>query len=258
MNKVMCPFHDEQTPSCEVYDDSFFCFGCGATGSLDKLAGKAPTFKTAFKKSGKPENLDASLTRISGLPTKVIRGLTLPYDTRGYYIVYPNVPYYVVRRWDAPSANKYIGPFGHKKPLLHTTYGSYTTVDRGPLVVIEGQLNALSTAQSLGYAGPTRTVMSPGAATDFLKPIVLEYCLQYRQICLIVDKDVAGVAAGIQLRDSLVKAGKQVILYPMEIDMNDLLVIHGQARCKEEINKALELFSMQAGTHVPRNEQDLG
>lgn len=31
-----CPFHQERTPSCKVYADSFYCFGCGAHGdSID-------------------------------------------------------------------------------------------------------------------------------------------------------------------------------------------------------------------------------
>lgn len=27
-----CPFHDDKTPSLKVYEDHFYCFGCGATG----------------------------------------------------------------------------------------------------------------------------------------------------------------------------------------------------------------------------------
>ncbi len=30
--KGCCPFHDEKTPSFQVYDDHFHCFGCGAHG----------------------------------------------------------------------------------------------------------------------------------------------------------------------------------------------------------------------------------
>jgi hypothetical protein len=30
--KVSCPFHDDRTPSCHIYDDHFFCFGCNARG----------------------------------------------------------------------------------------------------------------------------------------------------------------------------------------------------------------------------------
>ncbi len=48
MNKVNCPYHQDNTASCHIYDDHFWCFGCGANGSLDKLAGKAPTFKNSW------------------------------------------------------------------------------------------------------------------------------------------------------------------------------------------------------------------
>ncbi|MGH7079345.1 MAG: DNA primase, partial [Acetobacteraceae bacterium] len=30
--KGCCPFHDEKTPSFQVYDDHFHCYGCGAHG----------------------------------------------------------------------------------------------------------------------------------------------------------------------------------------------------------------------------------
>ena len=31
---VSCPFHQENTPSFKVYSDSFYCFGCGAGGTV--------------------------------------------------------------------------------------------------------------------------------------------------------------------------------------------------------------------------------
>ena len=27
-----CPFHNDKNPSLKVYDDHFYCFGCGAAG----------------------------------------------------------------------------------------------------------------------------------------------------------------------------------------------------------------------------------
>jgi len=29
-----CPFHRENTPSFKVYDDNFYCFGCGKSGTV--------------------------------------------------------------------------------------------------------------------------------------------------------------------------------------------------------------------------------
>ena len=27
-----CPFHNDKTPSMKLYEDHFYCFGCGAAG----------------------------------------------------------------------------------------------------------------------------------------------------------------------------------------------------------------------------------
>jgi DNA polymerase I-like protein with 3'-5' exonuclease and polymerase domains len=34
---IHCPFHEDGTPSLQVYSDHFHCFGCGAHGDLNKL-----------------------------------------------------------------------------------------------------------------------------------------------------------------------------------------------------------------------------
>ena len=35
-----CPFHPDKTPSMKLYDDHFYCFGCGTSGDVIDLAGK--------------------------------------------------------------------------------------------------------------------------------------------------------------------------------------------------------------------------
>ena len=35
-----CPFHDDKTPSLKIYDDHFYCFGCGATGDQTGFVAK--------------------------------------------------------------------------------------------------------------------------------------------------------------------------------------------------------------------------
>lgn len=35
-----CPFHDDKKPSLKVYDDHFYCFGCGATGDCTGFVAK--------------------------------------------------------------------------------------------------------------------------------------------------------------------------------------------------------------------------
>ena len=31
---ICCPFHNENSASCKIYDDSFYCFGCGMSGDI--------------------------------------------------------------------------------------------------------------------------------------------------------------------------------------------------------------------------------
>lgn len=39
-NEILCPFHDERTPSCHIYRDHFYCFGCGEKGDAITLVMK--------------------------------------------------------------------------------------------------------------------------------------------------------------------------------------------------------------------------
>ena len=37
---VSCLFHDERTPSMKLYDDHFYCFGCGKHGDVTDMVGE--------------------------------------------------------------------------------------------------------------------------------------------------------------------------------------------------------------------------
>lgn len=51
---IVCPFHNERTPSCKIYKDRFYCFGCGAHGDIFTFVEMVDRcdFKTAFKTLG--------------------------------------------------------------------------------------------------------------------------------------------------------------------------------------------------------------
>lgn len=228
MSKILCPNHNDTVPSMEVYSNFSHCFVCGYHVRNEKIGvNRCPrkAFKTDIKRR---------LEYINTLPTKEIRGLELPYDNEGYYIVYPNVEYYAKRYWEAENRTKYQYPAGHKRqPLV-----LYSTNREMVLFIIEGQLNALSAGRL-----HNNCTISPGSATDMANSdLISKYYLHYSHICIIVDKDIAGVRNGVKLRDILLKAGKKVVLYAMPKDLNDILVEHGKEAVKEEINKVLALF----------------
>jgi len=49
--KILCPFHQEKTPSCSIKRDFFKCFGCGAAGDQFKfvMLMENVSFKEAFE-----------------------------------------------------------------------------------------------------------------------------------------------------------------------------------------------------------------
>ena len=47
---IRCPFHDDRSPSCSVFERGFYCFGCGRKGGLAALVidlGYADTYAEA-------------------------------------------------------------------------------------------------------------------------------------------------------------------------------------------------------------------
>lgn len=227
--KITCPFHDDGTASLHVYEDHFNCFGCGARGSIEQLEAKIPSFKTRLPVQHRaPENLEESIARVTALPLSQVRGLSLQTDQRGYYIVYPNAKYYVRRSWtdDEP---RFYAPVGVRKPLYALRQGGST------LVLIEGQINALSALESV----PDHAVISPGASTDFNKPGTVEECLRYSTIYIVVDNDAAGVVAAVQLRDTLLFKGKRVIVIALDDDFNSILVNLGKEALNNKIKESI-------------------
>ena len=51
---INCPFHQEKTASLKVYENSFYCFGCGVGGDIFDFAMKIEScdFAQAVKKLG--------------------------------------------------------------------------------------------------------------------------------------------------------------------------------------------------------------
>ena len=51
---ICCPFHRERTASCKIYEDSFYCFGCGIGGDIFDfiMRYESVPFSTAFIELG--------------------------------------------------------------------------------------------------------------------------------------------------------------------------------------------------------------
>jgi hypothetical protein len=50
---ILCPFHDEKTPSCVIHTRTpkfFHCFGCGKSGGIRELLRRSKNTKRVLKK----------------------------------------------------------------------------------------------------------------------------------------------------------------------------------------------------------------
>lgn len=211
VQRILCPWHEEDTPSCVVYADHVKCFGCGRSGSLSECGIVGP-----LQSAPRPPQTDlpSELARIEAMPRAVVRGLELPTDGDSYYIVWPCRSFFKRRKFFPGDGPKYIGPRGHKKAPFWARRSEACA-----LAIVEGELNALSVAA----LSPAFDVMSPGSATDFSEKL-LSQVQGYKKFLVLVDKDKAGVEAAKRLAPLLLKLTPYVLVDLMKPDANDLLV----------------------------------
>jgi len=220
IERILCPFHKEDTPSLVVYDNGFKCFGCGRAGRLSEL-GRQDTFGNSSAYRKPPEDISKTISYISSLPKEKIRGLDLPSDTDNYYIVWPgNTPYYKRRsRVTTEEGAKYLCPRGHEKPLFILNSVSRS---KNKLVVVEGEINAMSVFE----ACPEIDVASPGGTNEFFSKKTEKYLQvfkQYENILVMVDKDGPGIKAAVELKARLLQYTPFVTTILMEKDANEIL-----------------------------------
>jgi len=237
VEKIHCPFHAENTQSCVVYETHYHCYGCGAHGPLSALGGKVADMAPKEKYV---ENLKEKLDYIASLPTKTIRGFNLPYDDCGYFLLWPSGDYYKLRVWNPDAKDKYRGPAGHAKPVFWARRDpASSSVPKGTLALVEGEFNALSTAEAF----PEWDVMSPGSASDFktdkFKKYVLTIVRYYRTVIIQTDRDGAGTEAAIHTKGLLLNKVPNLPIVLMSRDANEIYVHDGKEKLREEVLRHL-------------------
>lgn len=241
--KYLCPKHKEDTPSANAYSDGYHCFGCGARGPLSELGIPAgERIEITYV-----EDLPSTIARIKSLPRKEIRGFSLHYNPRGYFLIWPTEDYYKFRIEGAESGSKYRGPSGHKKPPFIPGVGrsgdgaSQMAIASGRksdvLCLIEGEFNALSLA-SLELP---ICVVSPGGAGDFYSATGRKHFPEYAKygrVDIVTDADAAGAQAAIETKAALITLGcPDVRIHLVEKDFNDILVEQGKEALREQVRQ---------------------
>lgn len=213
--KKLCPAHKDTNPSLHIYETYAHCFTCGYRCPVSEL-GLSEEEKSI---RACPTNISEEMEYIDGLSKIEVRGLSLPADDSGYYIIWSSGEFYKKRLWEGKS--RYIGPRGHRPPLFVLPGNGSNKV----LFLVEGELNALSLFQAIHPKVNTNTIASPGSAVEL--PKALDFCLRFDSIAVIVDKDIPGVAWGLKLKQDLLKHKKRVELVAIEKDINQILQDEG-------------------------------
>ncbi len=212
-----------------VYPDMCWCFVCGFSCKSSEVISEEEIKKIKPKEK---ENIEENLQRILRLPVKTVRGLQLHTDSTGYYILFPEENFYLLRRFD--DRPRYIGPRGYRVPLFKCEQRGGS---KDILIVVEGVINALSL--ELGLREPRVHIVSPGSANEI--PTHVDYYLQYDRIIICVDKDPRGVYNGDRLKKTLLEHGKTADLMALDQDFNDLLQQGGPELVKKVFMKELGL-----------------
>lgn len=224
---INCPSgkHVDNKPSCAIYSDgSGYCFSCNTYFKDLEPADK--------KVERYVEDLPGKLKYIKSLPTADIRGLKLPADSDGFYIVWPSDNYYKLRRWDDNHPNgRYLSPSGIPKPWFCAHTGTSKT-----LVLIEGEINALSVA----LLQLNMTIVSPGSASNFADNTARYYysrLLGYDRVYLIVDEDGPGFEAAVKAKTLVKEKIPNTKIILMGEDANSILMRDGKEGLQKELKK---------------------
>lgn len=239
--RIICPFHQESTPSCILYEKSFKCFACGAYGPLEALG--IAVDKDTLVDTKPVEDVSASVEYIESLPKEFIRGLNLHADKSNYYILWPNAKYYKSRsKAIDDGGKKYKCPYGVSKPPFMIRSATKFSWYKRSLVIVEGELNALSLSEAFPYVD----IMSPGGAGDFTSSAtkkLLPQLQEYNRILIIADNDPAGAEAAIGLTGFLRSSGIKTKAKLMDRDANEVLTSEGRPALEKIIRSYLAELS---------------
>jgi len=173
---IVCPFHEDHTPSCIVHADTYSCKSCGAYGKTESLLGssvevpiyslpdKQSEFKNPFSKWSYKQSLKDTLKAawINNIehPCQYLIDRGIPTRSQFKYgigilenwILFPidNIQGEIIgatgrRGENNPSPAKYINPFGQDPNLLYVP--DYNIIKRSNhILLVFGILDAVTLA----------------------------------------------------------------------------------------------------------------
>ena len=249
--KICCPFHDDSTPSLQLYPDHFHCFGCGAHGPLDQLdlqggpvtppAGGAKNFESALRMWEEAGPIAGTLAA-RYLERRGIDLTVLPADIDGVLRFHTHCPFGPNGNWhpclvallrnvatNAPTGIHRTALTEDAHKIDRRMLGRWGAIKLWPattqLVIGEGLETTLSAATRIDWRGaplrPAWSAISNGPLGKF--PIIAGV----ERLIILVDLDNNGVGqrSARHCAERWRSAGRPVALLAPKIadqDFNDL------------------------------------
>jgi DNA polymerase len=256
--KIRCPFHDDKTPSCQLYADGHYhCFGCGAHGWIDDDLGIDDAVLPALPAGESPDDKEKNCARALRLweQSVPIAGTTAARylsDVRGVDLAalpanidqalrfHPHCPFNGVRHpclvalmrnatTNTPTGIQRIALTPEGRKIDRRMLGYAGAVKLWPigtqLVVGEGLETVLAAATRIPY----RDVALQPAWSLLSAPALerLPVLPGVERLIVLVDHDTTGKTAALTCAGRYQRAGRTVIrLTPIRkgADFNDLVM----------------------------------
>jgi DNA primase len=258
LRHVLCPFHEEDTPSCAIYDNStYYCFACLKYGRIDELGKlKEPTKEQLilseriresatqtykeiayltgndyFKLNDVNYELYAKLNKNLGDRIEYFLGRGLTEDAINYYQLGWTGTKYTIpikrkgRAYSIKFRRSEENTWDIKYSMIRGTTISLFGLDeiyfdkRGYMILTEGELDCISLCQ---YGFPAIT--SIGGCNGYKKEWKQKF--PRKELYILFDNDEPGQIAAENVRQMYPNSTKLALPHEYK-DVNDMLVKAG-------------------------------
>ena len=250
--KILCPFHAEKTPSCQIYEDSntFHCFACGKSGSVIDLVAHFENTepKQACQMLAKEFGIAENTPKSSKVREHVYTSENGSEIARkDIYKKADGNKFAVWYRFEEGKTVKGLG--GLQVPLYHCE-----RLKKADTVYIAEGEKDVETLEKMGFTA-TSSPNGAGQAwkSDFNKYLIGKICV------ILTDNDTAGEKAGRITAEGLTKDGipcrivSAKSIYPevsAKGDISDIAEAIGIEKAKELLATAVK----DSAEYVPNPE----
>ena len=239
---IMCPLHDEDTPSLCIYEDHWHCYGCGLGGGplewVVKVGGTTRTRARTLIETGYGDDIQfahATFTPREPIDlSEQFYSLTVPWTEEALVYIeetWPHLGLAQLNAWGVRCGRYQLliphcdakgvicgiktrtimgGNRGRKLSVTGSTYPCLYKVSRHPeapfAYLVEGESDTWTMQHSMAPYADTAIYGLPSGVNTW-RPEYRDELLRHENICVATDNDEAGEAGARRIIDDLTGHG---------------------------------------------------